>query len=170
MSTAIYPSLAGKRVLVTGGGSGIGAAFVEEFVRQEADVWFVDILETESEALVERLSGARGLAPRFLHCDLTDLQAVQTAIQRIVAESGPINVLVNNAANDDRHSVESITPEYWDQRIAVNLRHLMFCSLAVLPGMKVAGGGAIINLGSISWHLALPTWRRTRLRRGASKG
>lgn len=156
MHSAIYPSLAGKRVLVTGGGTGIGASFVEAFVRQQAQVWFVDIAENESRELVDRLGATTHTPPQFRHCDLTDLGAVSTTIQDIVAQAGTLNVLVNNAANDDRHRVEDITPAYWDQRMAVNLRHLLFCSQAVLPAMKAAGGGAIINLGSISWHLALP--------------
>ncbi len=155
MSTAIYPSLAGKRVLITGGGTGIGAAIVEAFVRQDAEVWFLDIAEGESKPLADRLS-ASPRPPHFLRCDLTDIEDVRTTIDRIIASTGAIDVLVNNAANDDRHQLENITPEYWDQRIAVNLRHLLFCSQAVVPGMKAAGGGSIVNLGSISWHLALP--------------
>lgn len=155
MSTAIYPSLAGRRVLVTGGGSGIGATIVEAFVAQHAEVWFIDVAETESRALVERLSAARK-PPRFLACDLTDIAMLRQTIGGVISEAGAIDILVNNAANDDRHRIEDITPEYWNQCMAVNLRHLLFCSQAVVPGMKAAGGGSIINLGSISWHLALP--------------
>lgn len=155
MNKAIYPSLAGKRVLVTGGGSGIGAAIVEAFVAQHAEVWFIDVAETESRALVERLSGERK-PPRFLACDLTDITMLQQTVSAIVSEAGAVDVLVNNAANDDRHRIEDITPDYWNQRMAVNLRHLLFCSQSVVPGMKAAGGGSIVNLGSISWHLALP--------------
>jgi NAD(P)-dependent dehydrogenase (short-subunit alcohol dehydrogenase family) len=153
--SAIYPSLRGKRVVVTGGGSGIGAGLVEAFVRQGAQVAFIDILQAESEALVERLSGV-GDAPRFFACDLTDLAAVETTFAGIAAELGPVQVLVNNAANDDRHSLGEVTPGYWEQSLATNLRHHLFCAQAVVPGMKAAGGGAIVNFGSISWRLGLP--------------
>jgi D-xylose 1-dehydrogenase len=154
---AVYPSLADKRVLVTGGGSGIGEALVERFVAQSSKVAFVDIADAPSRALVERLSADAAHAPIFEPCDLTDVGALQAMIGRIEAAlGGPIEVLVNNAANDDRHRVEEVTPEYWDDRMAVNLRHLFFAAQAVVPGMKQAGGGVILNFGSISWHLALP--------------
>jgi NAD(P)-dependent dehydrogenase (short-subunit alcohol dehydrogenase family) len=154
---AIYPSLADKRVLVTGGGSGIGEALVERFVAQGAKVAFVDIAEAPSRALVERLSIGAVHAPVFEQCDLTDIDALRGALGRIeTALGGVIQILVNNAANDDRHQVEAVTPEYWDNRMAVNLRHLFFAAQAVVPGMKQAGGGVILNFGSISWHLALP--------------
>jgi len=152
MTSAIYPSLAGKTVVVTGGGSGIGATIVEAFVRQKARVFFIDIAEKESEALSARL----GDAAQFIKCDLTDIGALRASYAAIEAQGSPIAVLVNNAANDDRHSAADVTPEYWDQRINVNLRHYFFGAQAVIPAMKRAGGGAIINLGSISWHLALP--------------
>lgn len=147
---AIYPSLKGKRVLVTGGGSGIGAGMVEGFVRQGARVTFFDIAEEDSAALVESLASAEAAAV-FARVDLTDLTALQAAI----AAHGPFDILINNAASDDRHSIEQVTPAYWDDRIAVNLRHLFFAAQAVIPGMKARGGGVIVNLGSISWHLAL---------------
>lgn len=152
MTTAIYPSLANKTVVVTGGGSGIGAKIVEDFVRQQARVYFLDVAEAESRELATRLGGAA----HFLKCDLTDLDALKAAYATIETQAGPVAVLINNAANDDRHRFQEVTPAYWDQRIAVNLRHLFFGAQAVAPGMKRAGGGAIINLGSISWHLALP--------------
>jgi len=147
---ALYPSLKGKRVVVTGGGSGIGAGLVTAFARQGAEVMFVDVAEAEARALETELAGSV-IAPVFHPCDLTDV----SAIAALFAEIGPVDVLINNAANDDRHSLEEITPAYWDERIAVNLRHLLFCAQAVAPGMKARGGGAIINLGSISWHLGL---------------
>lgn len=152
---AIYPSLRGKRVVVTGGASGIGAAIVEAFVRQGAHVSFLDI-ETAQGRDLEGMLATHAPAPRFFPCDLRDLDAIREVFERIATEIGPVQVLVNNAANDDRHEIERVTPEYWDDRIAVNLRHLFFCSQAVAPGMIAAGGGAIINLGSVSWHLALP--------------
>lgn len=147
---AVYPSLKGKRVLVTGGGSGIGAGIVEAFAGQGCEVTFFDINQTDSEELAER-TGAR-----FLHVDLTDTAATQNAIRRIEKEGGSIDVLVNNAANDDRHEIENVTEAYWDNRLNVNLKHQFFCAQAVIPGMRSKGGGVIINLGSISWHLALP--------------
>lgn len=142
---AIYPSLKGKRVLITGGGSGIGEGIVEGFSRQGADVTFFDICN-EAAAVAER-TGAK-----FVRADLTDIAGVKRAI----ADNGPFDVLVNNAANDDRHKVEEVTEEYWDERFSVNLKHLFFCAQAVIPAMKAKGGGVIVNLGSISWHLGLP--------------
>jgi NAD(P)-dependent dehydrogenase (short-subunit alcohol dehydrogenase family) len=152
--SAIYPSLAGKRVVITGGGSGIGAAMVEAFARQGAQVFFLDIAHSEGRALQSKLSDAAH-PPVFHRCDLTDIQAVQATFAAIEASGGPINVLINNAANDDRHEIDGVTTDYWDQRIAVNLRHQFFCAQAVSSGMRAAGGGVILNLGSISWHLAL---------------
>jgi D-xylose 1-dehydrogenase len=147
---AVYPSLKGKRVVVTGGGSGIGAALVGAFAAQGAEVVFIDILEKESSELLSRLADAP-VRPRFHKLDLTDL----TAIEGFFRELGSIDVLVNNAANDDRHTLDDITPAYWDERMAVNLRHLLFAAKAVAPGMKARGGGAIINFSSIAWHLGL---------------
>ena len=152
---AIYPSLRERRVLITGGGSGIGESLVEAFARQGSRVAFVDILDVPSRALAERLSSS-AWKPRFEHCDLTDIKALRKVITAIEADFGGLDVLVNNAANDDRHALPDVTPEYWDDRIAVNLRHLFFCAQAVVPGMKKAGGGVILNFGSISWHVALP--------------
>lgn len=149
-NAARYPSLAGKRVVVTGGGSGIGAGLVEAFARQGAETIFVDILEQESVALVARLQDMP-IAPIFYRLDLTDPAAIEIFFQ----SAGPIDVLVNNAGNDDRHALEDITPAYWDNRIAINLRHMLFAAKAATPGMKARGGGAIINFGSISWHLGL---------------
>jgi NAD(P)-dependent dehydrogenase (short-subunit alcohol dehydrogenase family) len=148
---ATYPSLAGKRVVVTGGGSGIGEALVEAFARQGAETIFVDILEAESTALVARLSGTP-IPTVFHRLDLTDLSAMEGFFRSL----GGIDVLINNAGNDDRHTLADITPQYWDERMAVNLRHMLFATKAVAPGMKARGGGAVINLGSISWHLGLP--------------
>jgi NAD(P)-dependent dehydrogenase (short-subunit alcohol dehydrogenase family) len=147
---AIYPSLRGKRVLITGGGSGIGAGIVEGFVRQGADVTFFDIAEEDSRALAEQLGA------RFERVDLTDIAGAKAVIARLIDEGGSFDVLVNNAANDDRHSIDQVDEAYWDNRLNVNLKHLFFCAQAVIPGMKEKGGGAIVNLGSISWHLGMP--------------
>lgn len=153
---ASYPSLAGKRVLITGGASGIGEALVTAFVGQGAEVAFLDMQVEAGEALVARLSGDAAIVPRFAVCDLTDLDSLQRNITALSDEIGDFHVLLNNAASDDRHAIADITPAYWDERIAVNLRHLFFAAQAVIPGMKAAGGGSILNFGSISWHLALP--------------
>jgi D-xylose 1-dehydrogenase len=153
--SASYPSLKGKRVVVTGGGSGIGAAIVDAFARQAARVTFLDIADSESEALERSLSGLME-PPRYLRCDLTELAQIRSVFERLERELGPIEILVNNAANDQRHELNDIAPASFDANVAVNLRHLLFSAQAVAPGMQAAGKGVIINLGSISWHLALP--------------
>ncbi|HKU16179.1 MAG TPA: SDR family oxidoreductase [Steroidobacteraceae bacterium] len=156
MSThAIYPGLRNRRVVVTGGGSSIGAAIVESFAGQGSQVFFIDIAEGESRALERRLS-ASAIPPRYVPCDLTDVAAVQSAFRSIHDAAGATEILVNNAANDDRHSLDETSAAYWDERIAVNLRHYFFCAQAVAAGMKAARAGAIVNLGSVAWHLALP--------------
>lgn len=155
-SAAKYPSLVGKRVLVTGGASGIGEALVSGFAAQGAHVAFLDRQVEAGEALARRLSVDAASPPRFARCDLTDLDSLGGNIAMLADELGSFDILLNNAANDDRHAIGDVTPAYWDDRIAVNLRHLFFAAQAVIPGMKAAGGGSIVNFGSISWHLALP--------------
>ena len=147
---AIYPSLKGRTVLVTGGGSGIGESIVEHFAAQGARTAFVDILEKESKALVARLRRKRQTV-HFEKCDVTDIPALRQAIKSIRKALGPITVLVNNAAHDARHTLEEVTPEYFDDRIAVNLKHQFFAIQAVVADMKRAGNGSIINVGSNSW-------------------
>jgi NAD(P)-dependent dehydrogenase (short-subunit alcohol dehydrogenase family) len=147
---AIYPSLAGKTVLVTGGASGIGEAVVRAFAAQKAKVAFLDILEAEGRALASALNEAGGEV-KFLKADLTDIATLRAAIAAAADALGPIGVLVNNAANDTRHDWREETPESFDARIAVNLRHYFFAIQAVAPGMIAAGGGSIVNFGSISW-------------------
>jgi len=149
--TASYPSLDGRVALVTGGGSGIGASIVEHLCAQRARVAFVDIQHSASEALVKTITERGHPAPTFLPCELRDIAALRTAIDEIRARLGPIRVLVNNAAHDERHTIERVTPEYWDDRFAVNLRHQFFAAQAVAPEMAAAGGGSIINFGSTSW-------------------
>jgi NAD(P)-dependent dehydrogenase (short-subunit alcohol dehydrogenase family) len=156
VARAIYPSLANKRVIITGGGSGIGEGLVEAFVGQGAKVAFVDVMDEESRALVERLTPDAAHAPVFVHCDLTDTAYVVETMAKLEDSLGGVDILINNAANDDRHTIEEVTPEYWDERMAVNLRHQFFAAKAVLPAMRRAGQGVILNFGSISWHLALP--------------
>ncbi|WP_374387693.1 SDR family NAD(P)-dependent oxidoreductase [Sandaracinobacter sp.] len=149
LEPARYPSLSGRRVLVTGGGSGIGAGIVEGFAAQGADVTFFDIADEDSARLAARLG------VRFEHLDLTDISALRQRIAGLIEQHGAFDILVNNAANDDRHAIEDVTEAYWDERVNVNLKHLFFCAQAVIPAMRAKGGGAIINLGSISWHLGL---------------
>ena len=147
---AIYPDLRGRVVLITGGGSGIGEAIVRQFAAQQARVAFIDIAVEPSRALVRELESA-GTPVHFEPCDLTDIPALQRSVAAIRKLLGPIQVLVNNAAQDERHATEEVTEAMWDSRIAVNLKHQFFCAQAVIPGMKSLGKGAIINLGSISW-------------------
>jgi NAD(P)-dependent dehydrogenase (short-subunit alcohol dehydrogenase family) len=149
---ANYPDLAGKTVVITGGGSGIGGELTRAFAGQGARVYFLDIAEEDSRELEAELAGAP-LPARFIRCDLTDLPALQATFAQIEQEAGGVDILLNNAANDDRHEIEDVTPAYWESRINVNLRHKFFCSQAVVPGMKRRGYGVILNFGSISWHL-----------------
>jgi D-xylose 1-dehydrogenase len=149
--SASYPSLEGRVVFVTGGGSGIGASIVEHLCAQGSRVAFVDIERGASEALVDTI-GRRGQpAPAFLPCDVRDIAALRAALAQVRERLGPIRVLINNAAHDERHAIEGVTPEYWDDRFAVNLRHQFFAAQAVAPDMAAAGGGAIVNFGSTSW-------------------
>lgn len=154
VSSAIYPSLAGKRVVVSGGGSGIGAGIVEGFARQGAAVAFVDRQDDASETLCGKLSDC-AVQPIFRHCDITNNKAYETTLAAIFETLGGCDILINNAGNDDRHTLADVTEEYWDQQMAVNLKHMFFAAKAAMPYMKTAGGGAVINLGSISWHLGL---------------
>lgn len=155
MNTAVYPSLKNRLVVVTGGGSGIGAGLTEGFSRQGARVVFLDIDRAAGKRICEGLSHLDP-APVFEHCDLTDVVALKACFARIIEAHGPVDVLLNNAANDDRHAIDAVTPEYWDDRMAVNLRHQFFASQSVIPGMRERGTGVIINMGSISWHLGIP--------------
>lgn len=147
---AIYPDLAGKVVLVTGGASGIGAAIVRVFARQKSTVVLFDINEEAGMGLSRELSG-EGLAAYFQRVDLTDIPALRAGVADACTAHGPTAILINNAAHDERHPTEEVTPEYWDDRIAVNLKHQFFAAQAVLSGMKAVGQGVIINFGSTSW-------------------
>jgi NAD(P)-dependent dehydrogenase (short-subunit alcohol dehydrogenase family) len=148
---AVYPSLKGLPVLVTGGGAGIGAAIVAHFAAQGARVGFIEIDPRTAGATAELVAGATGRAPAYRVADLRDIAAAKAAAEALAAECGSFRVLVNNAANDDRHPLEEVTPDYWDERMAVNLRHQFFMAQQVAPGMAAAGGGSIVNFGSISW-------------------
>lgn len=149
---ARYPSLQDRGVLITGGATGIGATLVEAFAGQGARVAFIDLAVAEGEALAARLAGARH-APQFMAADLADVASLRAAVAALRERSGPFTVLLNNAANDRRHAVEDTTPEFWDASTAVNLKHQFFTAQAVLPDMQAAGGGSIVNFGSISWML-----------------
>ena len=150
---ASYPSLKGRRVLVTGGASGIGASIVRHFVEQGAQVGFVDLDEAGAARTLGEMPA--GATARFAACDLRDIAALRTAIATLREQlGGPFTVLVNNAARDDRHTIDEVTPEYWDDRMATNLRHQFFCVQAVKPDMIEAGGGSIINMSSNSFLLA----------------
>ncbi|MFD1940887.1 SDR family NAD(P)-dependent oxidoreductase [Paradevosia shaoguanensis] len=152
---ANYPSLEGRPVVISGGASGIGASLVREFAGQGAKVGFVDIAREQGEALAAEL-GAAGATVSFAHCDVTDIADYQAAIAGFSSLHGDALALVNNAAHDQRHEWSEMTPEYWDNRIAVNLKHAFFAIQAVAPGMIKAGGGSIINFGSISWMIMSP--------------
>lgn len=151
---ARYPSLRDRVVLVTGGASGIGASIVEHFAKQGAAVAFLDINAAAGEALAAHLRLEHGAEVHFAMADVTDIAALRAAIATAATRLGPISVLVNNAAHDQRHAWQDVTPEYWDDRIAVNLRHQFFAIQAVAPMMVAAGSGSIINLGSTSWRIA----------------
>ena len=149
-----YPDLKDRTVLITGGGSGIGAAFVEAFVGQESQVAFLDIQEKASLELVRKLTTVNQ-EPLFVKCDLTDIEALKEAVSEVENKLGAVRVLINNAANDERHEPEDVTPDYWEQRLRLNFSHHFFAAQAVKPAMAKSGGGSIINMGSCSWHMAL---------------
>ena len=152
-SLAKFPSLKGRSVFVTGGGSGIGASIVKAFAEQGARVAFIDIAEQASRELAQQLADSDISPPWWEVCDVRDVPAMQAAIARAAAAVGDFSVLVNNVASDDRHSIESVTVDYWDQRMAINQRPAFFAIQSVVPGMKRLGGGSIINLGSTGWQL-----------------
>ena len=153
---ATYPSLQGKVVYISGGTTGIGAQVVEHFAAQGARVGFIGRNEAAAAAVIDDCAKNGWPAPMFQRVDVTDIAALRASIEATAGALGPINVLVNNAANDQRHTMEEVTPEYWDERMHVNLRHQFFAIQAVAGGMRAAGGGSIINLGSISWMLKVP--------------
>jgi NAD(P)-dependent dehydrogenase (short-subunit alcohol dehydrogenase family) len=149
---ATYPSLSGRVVVVTGGASGIGADIVRAFARQGARVAFLDILDDAGSALAAELAGGP-CPPLYLHCDLVDVAALRVAIERVRAELGPVAVLVNNAANDERHGLAELTPEEWDAAQNINLRPQFFAAQAVHPQMRALGQGSIINFSSVAWRV-----------------
>lgn len=148
---ARYPSLRDRAVLVTGGATGIGESLVRHFARQGSRVAFFDVQDEPGRALAEALAAEGCPRPEYIHCDLTAVPDTQTAVALVLDRFGSVDVLVNNAANDQRHKTDEVTPEYWDRSLAVNLRPHFFMIQAVLPAMRAAGRGSIINLSSISW-------------------
>jgi NAD(P)-dependent dehydrogenase (short-subunit alcohol dehydrogenase family) len=148
---ASYPSLRDRVVLISGGASGIGEKIVEAFARQDARVIFLDIEDGPAKALVENCQSKGFTSPTYQHCDVTDVAALRQCAESVVTSFRTVDVLINNAANDMRHTIEEVTPEYWDQGIAVNLKHQFFLTQAVIPFMKEAGRGSIINMSSIGW-------------------
>jgi len=156
MSYAIYPSLKERTIVITGGGSGIGAEMVGAFARQGARVHFIDVSQDDAEQVQEALA-ADGLHTCFHRCDLRDVDAIAATFARITDACGPVDVLVNNAGNDDRHQVDAVTPAYWENCLAVNLRHQFFCAQLAAAGMRAVERGVILNMGSASWHVAVPS-------------
>jgi len=155
MSYAIYPSLKSRTVVITGGGSGIGAEMVSAFARQGAHVHFIDVCEADATSLQRKLA-AEDLHTTFHHCDLRDLDATTAVFGQITEADGPIGVLVNNAGRDDRHHIAAVTPSYWENCLAVNLRHQFFCAQLAASSMRMVTRGVILNMGSASWHVAVP--------------
>ena len=154
VSYPLYADLKNKTVLISGGGSGIGASFVEAFAGQGSRVAFFDIQEEVSRELVQKLSST-GAELLFVKCDLTDIEDLKKGVAEVETKLGAVRVLINNAASDERHEPEDVTPEYWEQRLRLNFSHHFFSAQAVKPAMAKAGGGAIINMGSCSWHMAM---------------
>jgi len=156
MTHTLYAGLAGRVVLITGGASGIGAAFVRAFAAQQARVAFLDIDSNAGEALVREVASTSGAPPLFVPCDLLDIAALRDAMAQVHAALGDAAVLVNNAANDQRHVLSEVTPAEFDWMIAVNLKHVFFAAQAVVPQMQARGGGSIINMSSVAWTRGAP--------------
>ncbi|MDD1516936.1 MULTISPECIES: SDR family NAD(P)-dependent oxidoreductase [Bradyrhizobium] len=156
MTKTTYSSLAGRVVLITGGASGIGAAFVRAFATQGARIAFLDIDKDAGEALVREIAASSGTAPLFVPCDLLDIDSLRSAMAEAHRSLGDAAVLVNNAANDQRQVLAEVTPAEFDWMIGVNLKHVFFAAQAVVPQMQARGGGSIINMSSIAWMRGAP--------------
>ena len=156
VNQAIYPSLRGRVVFISGGSSGIGAELVRAFAGQGSQVAFCGTKADGGRALSDELAAAGLPAPWYAACDVRDAPAYQALLRRAIDELGPIRVLVNNAGRDDRHAMEDVTPEMWDDRLALNLKHYFFAIQAVAPAMTAAGGGSVVNMGSVSWMRGRP--------------
>ncbi len=151
-----YASLQDRVVFISGGSSGIGAELVRAFAAQGAKVAFCGTKPEGGKALVDEVIAAGQAAPWYAACDVRDVAAYQALLARVASEVGPVRVLVNNAGRDDRHKMEEVTSEFWDDRLALNLKHYFFAIQAVAPGMAQAGGGSVINMGSVSWMRGRP--------------
>jgi len=156
MTYTLYPSLRDRVVFVSGGSSGIGAELVRAFAQQGSRVAFCGTKPEGGKALIDEVVASGHAAPWYGACDVRDVAAYQSLLARVAAEAGPIRVLINNAGRDDRHKMEDVTSEFWDDRIALNLKHYFFAIQAVAPGMDRAGGGSIVNMGSVSWMRGRP--------------
>jgi D-xylose 1-dehydrogenase len=150
---ASYPSLRDRVVVVTGGASGIGESIVEAFAMQHSRVAFLDIQDAAADRLIQQIEASGFTPPVYFHCDLSDVAAIKASVEETLERFKTVDVLVNNAGNDSRHSIEEVTAEYWDQAMAVNLRHQFFVTQAIIPSMRQAGQGSIINMSSISWAI-----------------
>ena len=148
---ASYPSLKNKVVIVTGGASGIGESIVEQFVIQKSKVAFIDIEENLAKNLIERINKKYNIKPLFIKCDLKNISELKVSIQQVKRDLGPISILINNAANDERHNIDDVTSEYWDDRMNINLKHYFFATQLVYKDMQKLGKGTIVNIGSFSW-------------------
>ena len=156
MMYATYPSLRDRVVFISGGSSGIGAELVRAFARQGAKVAFCGTRPEGGRALIDEITAAGLPAPWYGACDVRDVVTYQALLRRVADEVGAVRVLVNNAGRDDRHAMEDVTPESWDERLALNLKHYFFAIQAVAPGMAAAGGGSVVNMGSVSWMRGRP--------------
>ena len=150
---AKYFDLENRRVFITGGGSGIGASIVEHFCEQNAEVYFIDINENDSNKLVSECKSKKLSVPNFIKCNLLNIKELQLTISKIISEKGPIDILINNAANDERHKIEDVTEEFWNDRMNINLRHYFFTVQSVREAMIKNNGGVIVNIGSASWMI-----------------
>ena len=151
--SVIYNDLKDKKVFITGGGSGIGASIVEHFCEQGSKVFFIDINEKSSNKLVSNCKNKKFSVPTFINCDLLNIKFLQNTISKIISDNGAIDILVNNAANDERHSIDEVTEEFWNERMNINLRHYFFTVQSVKKAMIENKGGSIINIGSVSWMI-----------------
>ena len=151
--TATYSDLKDKRVFITGGGSGIGASIVEHFCKQQSEVYFIDINEEASNKLIAHCKNKKNSVPTFIKCDLLNIKDLQNVIKKIINEKVPIEILINNAANDERHNIDDVTEEYWNERMNINLRHYFFTVQSVKQAMIKNKSGVIVNIGSASWMI-----------------
>ena len=151
---ATYPSLKDRVVLITGGASGIGESIVEQFASQKSKVAFLDINDELGNELSKKIKNKYDIDSLFVKCDLKNIEQLKSSLEKVKKEIGPISILVNNAANDERHDLDSVTPEYWDDRMNINLRHYFFATQAVYKDMKDLGKGSVVNIGSFSWMIS----------------